>query len=164
MLQAIRSAALLCLLIQPVSAFAQTPSLDDKVKYLLEISDTGKVMDAAFEGFRPMMIDQLRKISNKVTPEVADHIANIAADEMNNLKPEFMIFAADVYKKEWSEEEIGALYDFYKSPVGSRVGRKMATFTQNMIPQVQAFMGTRLVPKIQARLAKDERLRKVLSP
>ncbi|KFG67960.1 hypothetical protein JH26_18720 [Microvirga sp. BSC39] len=154
--------AVLFVLALPLPATAQ--SLDEKVRYILEISDTERVIDAAFEGFRPMMINQLRKMSNKITPEIADHLANIAADEMQQVKPEFVTFAVDLYKKEWSEEEIGALYDFYKSPIGARIGRKMVKFTEIMLPQVQSFMTKHYVPRVQARISRDERLRNALSP
>jgi hypothetical protein len=161
-LQAFRSTIILSLLVTPLPAAAQ--SLDEKVRYILEINDTERVMDAAFEGFRPMMINQLRRMSNKITPEIADHLANIAADEMKQIKPEFLTFAGDLYKREWSEEEIGALYDFYKSPVGERVGRKMVKFTEIMLPQIQSFMATHYAPRVQARISRDERLRNALSP
>jgi hypothetical protein len=161
-LQAFRSTIILSLLVTPLPAAAQ--SLDEKVRYILEINDTERVMDAAFEGFRPMMINQLRRMSNKITPEIADHLANIAADEMKQIKPEFLTFAGDLYKREWSEEEIGALYDFYKSPVGERVGRKMVKFTEIMLPQIQSFMATHYAPRVQARIGRDERLRNALSP
>jgi hypothetical protein len=160
--QVFRSMVVLSVLALPLSAAAQ--SVDEKVRYILEISDTERVMDAAFEGFRPMMINQLRMISDKITPEIADHLANIAADEMQQVKPEFMTFALDLYKKEWSEEEIGALYDFYKSPIGARISRKMVKFTEIMLPQVQAFMTKHYVPRVQARIGRDERLRNALSP
>ena len=160
--QAFRSIIVLFLLVSPLPAAAQ--SLDEKIRYILEISDTERVMDAAFEGFRPMMVNQLKRISNKVTPEIADHLANIAAEEMKQIKPEFLTFTVDLYKRELSEEEIGALYDFYKSPVGARVGRKMVKFTESMLPQIQSFMATRYVPKVQARISRDERLRSALSP
>ncbi|WP_262030378.1 DUF2059 domain-containing protein [Microvirga sp. Mcv34] len=160
--KAVRPIIFLSLLALPLPATAQ--SVDEKIRYILEISDTERVMDVAFEGFRPTMIDQLKRISNKITPEIADHLVNVAAEEMKQIKPEFLAFAADLYKKEWSEEEIGALYDFYKSPVGARVGRKMATFTEVMLPQVQSFMAARYVPRVQSRIGQDERLRKALSP
>jgi hypothetical protein len=162
MVRAARSLIVLSLLILPLPVIAQT--VDEKIRYILEVSDAERVMDAAFEGFRPMMINQLRQVSNKITPEVADHLANIAADELNQLKPEFLTFTVDLYKKEWSAEEVGALYDFYKSPVGARVGRKMAKFTESMLPQVQTFMATRFAPKFQERIMRDERLQRVLSP
>lgn len=161
-IKAARSLIVLSFLALPLPAFAQT--VDEKVRYILEVNDADRVMDAAFEGFRPMVISQLKRTSNKVTPEIAEHLANIAADELNQLKPEFRIFNIELYKKEWSEEEIGALYDFYKSPVGARVGRKMVKFTESMLPQVQSFMMTHFAPKFQARIAKDENLRKALAP
>jgi hypothetical protein len=161
-IQAIRSLIALTLLALPLPAVAQT--VEEKIRYILEVGDTERVMDAAFEGFRPMMINQLKRVSNKITPEIADHLANIAAEEMNQIKPEFIAFTADLYKREWSEEEIRALYDFYKSPVGARVGRKMAKFTESMLPQIQSFMAKHYAPKVQARILRDERLRAVLAP
>jgi len=161
-IQAFRPMIILTLLLGPLPGVAQ--SLDEKVRYILEISDTERVIDAAFEGFRPMMISQIRRASNKITPELADHLANIAADELQKVKPEFMTFAVDLYKKEWSEEEIGALYDFYKSPIGARIGRKMVQFTEIMLPQVQSFIAKHYMPRVQVRIGRDERLRNALSP
>jgi hypothetical protein len=161
-LQAVRSIIILSLLALPMPAAAQ--SLDEKVRYILEISDTERVIDVSFESFRPMMSNQIRRASNKVTPELADHLANVAADELQQIKPEFMTFAVDLYKKEWSEEEIGALYDFYKSPIGARIGRKMVKFTEIMLPQVQSFIAKHYMPRVQVRIGRDERLRNALSP
>ncbi|MBF9196370.1 DUF2059 domain-containing protein [Microvirga terrestris] len=162
--KALRTIVLASLLTWPLHAFSQALSVDEKVKYILEITDFQRVTNAAFEGFKPLMVNQLRRSSNKITPELAEHIANIAGDEINNMKPEFTAFVVDLYKKELTEEEIGAFYDFYRTPVGSRVGRKMTKFTENMIPQVQAFMTRQFLPKFQARLVRDERLRNALSP
>jgi hypothetical protein len=161
-IHAFRSMIVLSLLILALPASAQ--SLDEKVKYILEINDTERVFDATFEGLRPMMINQLRQVSKEITPELADHLINIATDELQQIKPELLAFTADLYKREWSEEEIGALYDFYRSPIGARIGRKMVKFTEIMLPQVQSFVATRYVPRVQARFGRDERLRKALSP
>lgn len=164
MAHAIRVVILSSLLTLSGPVLAQAISTDEKINYILEIADFHRVTDTAFEGFKPLMINQLRKSSNKITPEIAEHISNIAGDEMKNMKPEFTAFVVDLYKKEFTDEEIGAFYDFYKSPVGSRVGRKMTKFTESMIAQVKVFMGREFVPRFQARLVKDERLRSALAP
>jgi hypothetical protein len=164
MIKHLQSIFILILMTLALPATAQTSSIDDKVKYILEVTEFESVMDKTLEGFRPMMVDQIRRSSSKITPEIADHIANILTDEMNLMKPEFRVFIIDFYKKEFSGEEISALYEFYQSPIGSRVGRKMVKITELLIPQVQAFMTRHYAPRIQARLSRDERLRNALKP
>jgi hypothetical protein len=162
--KAVTSILALGFLVFPLQASAQTASLDDKIKYILETGDLDRTFEVTFQSFRPLMIDQLRRVSNKVTPEIAEHIANIATEEFLSLKPQFAAFVANFYKKQLSEDEIGALYDFYKSPLGSSVGRKTSRIAENLIPQTQAFMQLHFAPKLQARLANDEKLRSTLKP
>jgi hypothetical protein len=162
--RAVNSILALCLLVFPLQALAQTASLDDKVKYILETSKLDKTFETTFQAFRPLMIEELKRASDKVTPAIAEHIATIATEEFRSLMPQFTAFIADFYKKQLSEDEIGALYDFYKSPLGSSVGRKTSRMAENLVPQTQAFMQLHFAPRFQARLANDEKLRSALKP
>ncbi len=164
MCKAVRSILVLGFLAVPLQAFAQTASLDEKIRYILEINELERNFDTTFQGYRPMMIDQLRRTSDKVTPEIAEHIANLATEEYQSLKPQFTAFVAEFYKTQLTEEEVGALYDFYKSPVGSKVGRKTSRIVENLLPQTMAFMQHHFAPKFQARPANDEKLRSALKP
>ena len=153
-----------CCLVLPLPAAAQAPSLEDKVRYILEVSDLGNTMDAIMSGFRPMIVDQMKSVSNKITPELAEHIVNIMAEELKNIEPEFKSFVVGFYQEQLSEEEIGALYDFYRTPVGASVARKTTKVASNLVPQTQTFMERHFLPRFQARFASDEKLRKALSP
>jgi hypothetical protein len=164
MVQAVRSIIVLCSLILPLPATAQALSIDEKVRYIVEFSGVEESLDKGFESSRPIMIDEIKKACDKITPELADYIADIATDEFKQMKPEFITFIVDLYKREWSEEEIGALHDFYKSPAGASLIKKMLKFNEAIQPQIQAFVNAQYVPKITERITKDERFRKALSP
>lgn len=164
MVQAVRSIVVLCFLILPLPVTAQTLSIDEKVRYILESSGIEGSMDKGFESSRPMLIDEIKKASDKITTELADYIADIATDEFKQMKPEIIAFIINLCRKEWSEEEIEALYDFHKSPAGVSIIKKMLKFEEIMQPQIQAFVDAQYVPKVTERITNDERFRKALSP
>ncbi len=146
-----------------MSANAQAQSVDEKLKFLLEVCGAEDTIDKISESLRPHMINQIKQSSNKISPAVADHIANIITDEFNAFKPQFTALMTTYYKKHLSEEEIKALYDFYKSPIGSSAGKKMAQASDHILPQMYTFLD-QLQPRLQERLSKDEKIRKALSP
>ncbi len=164
MVQAVRSIIVLCSLILPLPAAAQATSIDEKVRYILESSGIEDGLDKGFESARPMLIDEIKRASDKITPELADYIADIATGELKRMKPEIIAFITDLCKREWSEEEIGALHDFHKSPAGTSIIAKLMKFNETMQPQIQAFIDAQYVPKVTERITKDERVRKALSP
>ena len=164
MVQAVRSIIVLCLLILPLPVTAQALSIDEKVRYILESSGIEGGLDKGFETARPLLIDDIKRASDKITPELADYIADIATDEFKRMKPDIITFIVGLCKREWSEEEIGALHDFHKSPAGASITTKMMKFNETMQPQIQAFVNAQYVPKVTERITKDERFRKAFSP
>jgi len=161
---AVKSLIVLCLLTLPLPASAQSPTLDEKVRYILDVGDFNGGIDSSFNALRPMLIEQLRRVSNKITPDLADHIANIATEELNALKPSLMNFAIDFFKKRLDEEEVTALYDFYRTPTGSRIARKMNTTMASLMTEMHTFMATQFTPKLQVRLTTDPKLRSAFAP
>jgi hypothetical protein len=70
------------------------------------------------------MLRQIQAASSKVTPEIANHILQLIDDEIASTKPFIMAFINDYFKRSFTEEEIGALYDFYKTPIGARLASR----------------------------------------
>ena len=57
-----------------------------------------------------------------------------------------------------------ALYDFYRTPAGSRLASKLNTVSADLLPEVQTFMSRQFAPRVSARLSNDARLRNALQP
>lgn len=160
----VRKLILTLLLALPLPVAAQAQSLDDKVKYILEVGNFSEGVDTGFNAFRPMLLQQLKQTSSKITPEAANQIATIAGEELNALKPALLGFGVEFIKKKLDEEEINAMYEFYKTPVGARLGRKMSAAMPSLMTELQPFMAVQFAPRFQARLSQDPKLRSLLTP
>jgi hypothetical protein len=152
-------------LILPLSAQAQSsPSIDEKISYIFEVSDAQKSFDVGFNAIKPLLLSRIQKSSNKITPELANHIAGIIEEEALQIKPSIMIFIKDYYKRQFAVEEISALYDFYRTPVGLRLASKMNTVMASLFPEMQTFVSRQLAPRIKTRLSADTKLRDAFKP
>jgi hypothetical protein len=126
--------------------------------------DFQKGVQAGFDAFKPALLQQIKRASNKITPELANHILAIADQELAAIQPQMLQFGLDSYKQQLSEAEITALYDFYRTPVGAGIAGKMSTIMANLFQQSQQFMATQFTPRIQKRLAEDPDLQQALKP
>lgn len=161
----LRILPLLCALVLPQLALAQSsPSVDDKVRYIFQVTDFQKGVQLGFDAFKPLLLQQIKNASSKITPELADHILSLADQELAAVQPQLLQFAVDYYKKQLSDDEIGALYDFYRTPVGAGIAGKTSTIMSGLAQQTQQFMATQYTPRIQKRLAEDPQLQNALKP
>ncbi len=161
----LRILPLLFVLLVPQLAFAQSaPSIDDKVRFIFQVTDFQKGVQTGFDSVKPIMLQQIKNASSKITPELADHIIDIANQELAASEPQLLQFGMDFYKKQFSEDEITALYDFYRTPVGARIAGKMSAVMGMLFQQVQQLTATQITPRIVKRLAEDPQLQHALKP
>ena len=149
----------------PLAAQAQPASyIDEKINYIFDVSDLKQGLDIGYNVMKPKLLNQIQKSSNKITPEITDYISRLIDDEFVQFKPAMLTFIKDYYKRQFTEEEISALYDFYRTPVGSRLASKLNSVSAGLLPEMQTFMGRQFAPRISARLSNDARLRDAFKP
>ena len=165
MLKLARWLSLWSVLVLPLAVQAQpAPDTDEKINYIFDVSELKQGLDIGYNVMKPRLLNQIQKSSSKITPEIADYISGLIDDEFAQIKPEMLTFIKDYYKRQFTEEEISALYVFYRTPVGSRLASKLNTVSAGLLPEVQTFMGRQFAPRISARLSNDARLRDALKP
>ncbi|ANY80878.1 hypothetical protein BB934_23785 [Microvirga ossetica] len=165
MLKLARWFSLWSALVLPLAAQAQpTPSLDEKLNYIFDVSDVKNGFDIGYNVMKPRLLDKIQNSSSKITPEIADYISGLMDDEFVQIKPAMLDFVKEYYKRQFTEEEIVALYDFYRTPVGSRLATKLNAVTAGLLPEMQTFMSRQFAPRLSARVSNDARLRDVLKP
>ena len=146
------------LALAPVAQAQPAPSIDEKLSYIFEVSEVYKGLDVGYAAMKAGLLKRIQGSSSKVTPEVTSYIADIIDDEFAQIKPSMMAFIKDYYKRSLTEEEIRAMYDFYQTPVGSRLAGKLNSVSAGLLPEMQTFMGSQFAPRIGARLSSDPRL------
>ncbi|WP_112662045.1 DUF2059 domain-containing protein [Microvirga flavescens] len=163
MRHALKAFAILCFL-TALPGLAQAQSTDDKIRAILEMGDFNRGVDVGFDSMRPMMIEQLKRATPKMTPELADYVGTIAKEEVGNIKPQLLDFAVKFLKTQLTDEEVTALYDFYRTPTGSILARKMNGVMGNLMVETQKFMSTTFGPRLVERLKSDPKLQSALAP
>ena len=146
------------LALAPAAQAQSAPSVDEKLSYIFEVSEVYKGLDVGYAAMKAGVLKKIQGSSSKVTPEVTSHIADIIDAEFAQLKPSMLAFIKDYYKRSLTEEEIGALYDLYQTPVGSRLASKLNAVSAGLVPEMQTFMGSQFAPRIGARLDSDPKL------
>ncbi|PVE21430.1 hypothetical protein DC522_26560 [Microvirga sp. KLBC 81] len=149
----------------PLAAQAQPVTyIDEKINYIFDVPELKQGLDIGYHVMKPKLLNQIQKSSNKISPEISDYISRLIDDEFVQIKPAMLTFIKDYYKRQFTEEEIGALYDFYRTPVGSRLASKLNTVSAGLLPEMQTFMGRQFAPRLHARLSSDARLRDAFKP
>jgi hypothetical protein len=165
MVKVLKLIGILSMILMPLMATAQTsPTVDEKVRYILEVTEAQKNFDLGFNSVKPLMLKQIQATSKKVTPELASYILQIFDDELNSAKPSIMSFMNEYFKRSFNEEEIGALYDFYKTPIGSRLASKTNSVMAGAMAEIQVFAQREVLPRLTERLSRDVKLREALKP
>ncbi len=163
MVRILKWIGILSMILVPLTATAQTsPTIDDKVKYILEITEAQKSFDLGVNSVRPVMLRQIQAASSKVTPEIANYILQLIDDEIASTKPSIMAFINDYFKRSFTEEEIGALYDFYKTPIGARLASKTNSVMTQAMAEIQVLLQREFAPRMRERLSRDVKLRDAL--
>ncbi|HVU08751.1 MAG TPA: DUF2059 domain-containing protein [Verrucomicrobiae bacterium] len=137
-----------------VSTHAAPPT-DASIEQLLELTQTGKMMDAAFnqmDGFMKANMKQITKGETLTADQQAimekqqAKTLAIIKDELSwdKMKDSFV----QVYRDTFSQEEIDGLIAFYKSPTGRAFVAKQPELMKNTMTMLQQHM-TPMMEKIK---------------
>lgn len=148
---------LLLFLVLAVStpAFADAPT-DVSLKELFVLTDTKGMVDTMFDQtdsyMKASMQQALDGMHVSATPKMQQAMddysrkaSQIFKEEMSwdKMEPLFV----DVYKKSFSQSDVDGMIQFYKTPAGQSVVKKMPLVMQNSMQVMQQRMST-VMPKI----------------
>lgn len=136
------------------TAFAEDATLEKKIKLtedMLSSMDLQKNMDRSFDMVKKMQMNIVKKFSQGKDSEKA---LKLQAAIIDLMKKEFSWDSikddvVKVYAESFSEDELKALTDFYKSPVGQKLIQKQPEVQQKMMMIVQKKV-MEVMPKVQA--------------
>ena len=131
-------------------------SKEKAIKELLMSMEMDKTGDKILERFKP----QLRQIfvisgggenNDVIFNQYINQLTKSVSEEIKwkKMEPDFV----KLYDKEYTEEEVKAMLQFYQSPVGQSILKKSSIITKKSAPIVQKVVDV-ITPKIQ-KLAKQ---------
>ena len=147
---------LIGLLLVSTSIYANDqPASEASVRQLIEITQAKQLVDNMQTQMDSMMRSTMKKtIGNKtLSPEqeaiiddMQRQMVDAFASDMNweTLEPEFI----DIYRKSFTEEEVTGMLDFYRTPAGQAVIRKMPVVMQYSMEMMQNRI-IEITPKLQ---------------
>jgi hypothetical protein len=110
------------------AASAEDQAIDHLVESVMKASDYNEFSDAYGQIYVKQISDYLELNKSKTTPEkykqakveINDALQETFTSFFENT-PEVKAFLKNTYKQNFSEEELGELLKFYKSPTGKRL-------------------------------------------
>lgn len=129
---------------------AETPK-QQKVQELLQVMDMDAMMETINQQINGMMQNVARDLN--VSPEEQEifddyyqKVNKVMLDEMSWEKMEPLVL--DIYSNSFSEEEITAMLNFYKTEVGQSILKKMPLVVQESMVSSQQMLQA-ILPKLQ---------------
>ncbi len=103
-------------------------SKNAKIEELLQVTKADQMIDQMLQQIRVMQTEQLAKTSlppqkKAKAEELQNRISDILSKSLSwgKLKPQYV----QLYRESFSEDELTAIVDFYKSPAGKSMLEKM---------------------------------------
>lgn len=125
----VRLAAVLILAALTVpAAHAAEPTTDEKIRYILQGLDSAQTQNATFAQVSSAMKSSFKNMP----PEAIDRMMVIMRTEYDKIFKDRMSLYIDTYKAIFTKEEIDAMYDFYKTPVGAGIVAKNAVLAKEL--------------------------------
>ena len=127
-----------------------------KAKELMNLLEITKNIDSSFEqvqGFADQMINSqgLTPEQAKLAREESKKGMKSSFEHMKSIDWESMF--AEIYASVFTEKELQAVIDFYKSPVGAKFIEKQPELMAQTMQKMQVEMA-KIMPKIQADVQK----------
>jgi hypothetical protein len=145
---------LLLLLFFSTAAFA-APASESSIRELLAVTRAEKLLDTMLGQFDTVRKNavQLALAGNSPSPEEQQSIDRMTRKTIGLLQAELTWEKLEpvylrLYQDSFSEEEVQAMLDFYRSPAGQSVIGKMPVLMQRSMAEVQAMLAA-LTPKMQ---------------
>ncbi|MFY9317016.1 MAG: DUF2059 domain-containing protein [Burkholderiales bacterium] len=146
--------ALMVLLCCSVTAMA-APASEASVKELLAVTKAQKLLDDLRAQFDSLMSNSIQQALKGKTPtaeqqkaitKMKDKMVAVLQGELSWAKLEPMYLR--LYRESFSDEEIGGMLSFYKTPAGQAVINKMPVLMQQTMVQIQNMI-TAINPQMQ---------------
>ncbi|MBT8042365.1 MAG: DUF2059 domain-containing protein [Pontiella sp.] len=147
---------ILSLVALPLFSQLANADVNEKAKELIKVMEITKQLDESQKQIGQFM-DQMvtaQGLSGEETEEakaIARKSMESSFETMKTIDWETMF--GDIYASVFTEEEIQALIDFYKSPIGKKYLDKQPELMAATMQKMQGEMA-KLMPKIQADVAK----------
>ena len=110
------------------AAHAAEPTQDEKIQYLLQGIASAEERDALFAQLSSSMKTSIKDLP----PEAVDRMVVIMREEFDKIYPDPTALYVDVYKALYTEPEIDAMYQFYKTPVGASIVAKNSALVKEI--------------------------------
>ena len=116
---------------------AAEPTLDEKVRYLLQGLDEGQNDNAMFD----QMTSAMKGSFKNLPPEALDRLMALMRIEYDKIFSDRLAIYADVYKSVYTRDEIDSLYVFYMTPIGKTIISKNAQIVREISAATMERMG-----------------------
>ena len=152
------------------SAFAQpaptpdaakvSPKSAELVRRLYKAAHIDTTMDSMMASMMPAITDAMTRRNPSITAEQKRLLNETVQEVMHDATPKILDRLIPAYAATFSDEELQAVVDFYESPLGSAVVRKMplmapksAELMRQMLPEIETEMVTRVCAKVNCGAA-----------
>ena len=147
--------ALIVLLLLGSATAAAAPASDSSIEQLLAVTQAQKILDGMRAQFDSLMNNAIQQALKGRTPNAAEQqaITNMKNRMIAVLQGELAWEKLEpmylrLYRDSFTEEEVGGMLAFYKTPAGQAVINKMPLLVQKTMVEIQA-MSTGMAPQMQ---------------
>jgi hypothetical protein len=150
-----------------IPAFGQTSSAEEKtanVRRLLTLIGAEKIQATMFDQFMNIFRSSFAKTAkpDERTQKVLDRMTVLIAEELKRV--DFTQLYVDLYSKNFTNDEIKELIQFYESPVGRKTIQVLPTVTQEAMTR-GAELGQIATKRALVRIAEEfPELKPMLNP
>lgn len=140
------------MLLLPLPLSASESSKQEKVDALIEVMNMNELLDSMHIQVQNMInnMHQQLEIKESERPLFDEYHKKVGVVMQEQLSWEqFEPMLLDIYNQHFSEEEISAMLDFYRSEMGQSILNKMPVVMQESMVTSQK-MAQRMMPEIQA--------------
>lgn len=140
------------MLLLPLHLSAAESSKQEKVDALVEVMNLDEMVDAMHIQIQNMMnnLHQNLEITESERPLFDEYYQKVGVVMQEQLSwKQFEPMMLNIYNKHFTEEEITAMLEFYRSETGQSILSKMPVVMQESMVTSQA-MAQRLMPEVQA--------------
>ena len=132
-----------------------SPKSAELVRRLYRAAHIDTTMDSMMASLMPAMTEAMTQRNPSITAEQRRLLNETVQEVMHDATPKILDRMIPAYAATFSDEELQAVVDFYESPLGSAIVRKMpqmapksAELMRQMLPEIETEMVTRLCAKM----------------
>lgn len=136
-------------------AGAAEPASEASIRALLAVTQARQLVDSMNGQLEESMNTGIRMAlgERKPTPKQQQAIDNMKKKMLVVMRDELAWERMEplyirIYRDSLSEEEVAGMLDFYRTPAGQALIRKMPLMMQKIMPEIQGLMGSAM-PKMQ---------------